>query len=96
MDANLMHISYESGILEDPNCSPPDDIFQMTSNPVDWPDKADLLKLEFFRGVPVKIENVETGESFTDSLEMFNYLNKIGYINRITKIKVLNLKLRLK
>lgn len=36
MDANLMHISYESGILEKPECAPPDNIYQMTSNPEDW------------------------------------------------------------
>ena len=36
MDAHLLHISYESGILEKPECSPPDNIYQMTSNPKDW------------------------------------------------------------
>jgi argininosuccinate synthase len=78
MDANLMHISYESGILEDPNCSPPDDIYQMTSNPESWPNKSDLIKIEFLYGIPVRVENVETGETFEDSLEIFNYLNEIG------------------
>ena len=55
-----------------------EDIFQMTSNPENWPNKSDLIKIEFSRGIPVKVENVETGETFNDSLEIFNYLNEIG------------------
>ena len=77
-DANLMHISYESGILEKPECSPPDNIFQMTSNPEQWPDKADLLHIEFRRGIPVRVKNINTNEEFTDSLDLFNYVNTIG------------------
>ncbi len=80
-----MHISYESGILEDPACPAPDNIYQMTSNPDDWPNTADELKIEFSIGVPVKVSNVETNESFTDSLDLFNYLNKIGYFNYFEK-----------
>lgn len=78
MDANLMHISYESGILENPACPPPDNIYQMTSNPEDWPDKPDLLKIEFSKGMPVKVTNVNTDETFDDSLKLFEYLNVIG------------------
>ena len=78
MDANLLHISYESGILEKPECSPPDNIYQMTSNPEDWPNKADTLKIEFKRGIAVKVTNVDTAESHSDALEIVNYLNKIG------------------
>lgn len=51
MDANLLHISYESGILEKPECPAPDHIYQMTSNPEDWPNKADLLTIDFIKGV---------------------------------------------
>ena len=50
----------------------------MTSNPEHWPDKSDLIKIEFLHGVPVGVENVETGEVFKDSLDIFNYLNEIG------------------
>jgi argininosuccinate synthase len=45
-----MHISYESGILEKPECPPPDNIYQMTSNPEDWPDKAEKLQIDFVGG----------------------------------------------
>ena len=78
MDANLLHISYESGILEKPECPPPDNIYQMTSNPETWPNTADLLKIEFKRGIPTRVSNVNSGETFYDSLEIIEYLNKIG------------------
>jgi len=51
MDANLLHISYESGILEKPECPAPDHIYKMTSNPEDWPDKDDLLTIDFVKGL---------------------------------------------
>ncbi|KPP67756.1 hypothetical protein Z043_113612, partial [Scleropages formosus] len=47
MDANLMHISYESGILENPKNHPPSDIFCMTKNPEDSPSAPDVLEIEF-------------------------------------------------
>jgi argininosuccinate synthase len=88
MDANLFHISYESGILEKPECPAPVDIYQMTSNPKDWPDKADLLTIDFVKGVPVRVRNTETNEEFTDSLEIFNYCNKIGKIHGVGRIDI--------
>ena len=50
MDANLMHISYESGILEKPECPAPDHIYLMTSNAESWPDKPAQLKINFEKG----------------------------------------------
>jgi argininosuccinate synthase len=88
MDANLMHISYESGILEKPECPPPDNIYQMTSNPEDWPDKADLLKIEFRKGVPIKVTNLSTNEEHTDSLEILIYLNQIGKTHGVGRIDI--------
>ena len=47
MDANLMHISYESGILEHPEKPAPENIYQMCKMVEEWPDKAEDLKIEF-------------------------------------------------
>ena len=80
MDANLMHISYESGILEKPECSAPDHIYQMTSNPEDWPDKADKLKIDFEKGKPIHVTDLNSNESASESLDIFLFLNKIGYL----------------
>lgn len=88
MDANLLHISYESGILEKPECSAPENIYQMTSNPADWPDQADLVKIEFKKGIPVGVKNLNTNEEFTDSLALVEYLNKIGKKHGVGRIDI--------
>lgn len=75
-----MHISYESGILEKPECSAPENIFTMTNNSDTWPNDADLLKIEFLCGIPIKVKNLKTQEEFTDSLNLFKYVNNIGYL----------------
>jgi argininosuccinate synthase len=56
MDANLMHISYEGGVLEDPWAEAPKGMFQMTTDPEDAPDKPQVVEIEFAEGVPVKID----------------------------------------
>lgn len=48
MDANLMHISYESGILENPNQEPPDDLYLMTTDPKLSPLEATKYTNNFF------------------------------------------------
>lgn len=88
MDANLLHISYESGILEKPECPAPENIFQMTSNPEDWPNTADQLKIDFHKGVPIRVKNLSTNEEYSDSLEIFNYVNKIGKRHGIGRIDI--------
>src|SRR5919198_2240644 len=54
-DRNLMHVSYEGGILEDPWAEPPADIFQLTKSPEDAPDQAEYITLSFEKGEPVAI-----------------------------------------
>ncbi|XP_045121987.1 argininosuccinate synthase-like [Portunus trituberculatus] len=49
MDANMVHISYESGVLEDPAAAPPSTIYQMTTNPEQAPDVPQCLILTFRR-----------------------------------------------
>jgi argininosuccinate synthase len=56
MDANLMHISYEGGILEDPWSEPPADMFLWTTAPEDAPDAPEYVEVGFERGVPVTID----------------------------------------
>jgi argininosuccinate synthase len=55
MDANLMHISYEGGILEDPWNEPPADMFQMTQDPSRAPDAPEYVEIEFADGVPTAL-----------------------------------------
>ena len=55
MDANLMHISYEGGILEDPWAEPPEDIFLWTASVHDAPDEPERVEISFEKGVPVAL-----------------------------------------
>ena len=55
IDRNLLHISYEGGILEDPWEGPPDDIFSISVSPQEAPDKPEVLEVSFEQGDPVAI-----------------------------------------
>lgn len=77
-DENLMHISFEAGVLEDPKYKPDKDMFLKTEDPVDAPDKAEEILIEFKRGIPVRVENLSDGTEEKDSLKLFQYLNKLG------------------
>jgi argininosuccinate synthase len=73
MDRNLMHISYEGGILEDPWAEPPANIFILTRAPEDAPDKPVYAEIEFDSGVPVAVD----GESLSPA-SLLDRLNRVG------------------
>ena len=54
-DRNLMHVSYEGGILEDPWAAPPESIFQLTKSPEQAKPEAEYVEISFEQGVPVAI-----------------------------------------
>ena len=58
-DRNLLHISYEGGILEDPWSEPYADMFTLSVSPEQAPDKAEYVEIDFEAGNPVRI-NGET------------------------------------
>lgn len=55
-DVNLFHISYEGGILEDPWAEPPADIFQITKDPEQAPNKPRYLEITYEKGNPVALD----------------------------------------
>lgn len=55
-DRNIMHISYEGGILEDPWCEPPEDIYLLTRSPEKAPNQPRYLEISFEHGIPVAID----------------------------------------
>jgi len=77
MDRNLLHISYEAGILEDPwlDVSAPAhrDMFTLSTSPEEAPDKAEYVILEFERGECVAVNNKQL-----DPLNVMRTLNKLG------------------
>ena len=88
MDANLMHISYESGILEDPWTEPPSDLFRMTTHPQEGPNEPSILDIIFDKGIPQKVKNVKDGTIKTDALDLYIYLNDIGGKHGIGRIDI--------
>lgn len=87
MDDNLVHCSYEAGILEDPDHTPPKELWTRTVDPVDAPDKPYHFTVYFDKGVPVKLVT-EDKKQATDSVELFKLLNKIGHDNGVGRIDI--------
>ncbi|MFH0809063.1 MAG: argininosuccinate synthase [Pseudomonadota bacterium] len=55
-DRNLLHISFEGGILEDPWAEPPEDMFVLSRSPEEAPDRSRYVELDFERGDPVAVD----------------------------------------
>lgn len=87
-DDNLMHISHESGILEDPKLAPTEDMFQKTVSLKKAPDKETRIEIHFKDGVPIKVVNNEDGTVKEKPLELFQYLNKLAGENGIGRIDI--------
>jgi len=87
-DENLFHISYEAGILEDPDVTPPRDMWKLTADVEDAPDKPEHITIEFQKGIPVKVTNNDDNTIVTDSLDLFLYLNTIARKHGIGRIDI--------
>lgn len=85
-DDNLLHISHEAGILEDPGHVCDESIYSRTVSPENAPEKATRIILEFKNGIPVKVTNLEDNTVKTDALELFEYLNQLGQENGIGRL----------
>lgn len=88
MDANLMHVSYESGVLENPGTIAPLDLYQMTKNSNEWPEEATQLEIHFVRGRPEKVVDVATKLVVIDPLMMLGYLNEVGGQHGVGRIDI--------
>jgi len=78
MDANLLHISYEGGILEDPWAEPEDDMWRWSVSPEAAPDKATYIELTFTKGDITAID----GKAMTPA-QVMTYLNDVAGKNGI-------------
>ncbi len=87
-DENLMHISYESGILEDISKKPDPEMFKLTVSPKNAPDKEVNICISFKKGVPSKVTNITKNENVQESLELFTYLNKLAGENGVGRIDI--------
>ncbi len=78
MDDNLMHISYEAGVLENPRYEPQKDMFRKTTDPVEAPDTPEEIMIEFQQGNPVLVRNLSDKTEKKGALELFQYLNVLA------------------
>lgn len=83
MDANLLHISYEGGELEDPWCEPESKMWRWTASPQTAPDKPEIIELKFSRGDAVAIN----GKKFTPA-ELLARLNTLGGKHGIGRLDI--------
>ena len=72
-DENLMHISFESGMLEDPWQEPKEEMFELSQSPKNAPDQEQILTIDFEEGLPVRLD----GQEFPP-VYLLTELNEIG------------------
>lgn len=80
-DRNLLHVSYEGAILEDPWAAPPDDMFRLSVSPKQAPDQPEAVEIDFVRGNPVAID----GKSLSPA-DLLARLNILGGRNGIGRV----------
>ena len=80
-DENLLHISFEGGILEDPWNEPEESMFKLTRSPEKAPDRPTYIELTFEQGNPVAID----GEKLPPAA-MLGRLNELGGVNGIGRL----------
>jgi argininosuccinate synthase len=83
MDANLLHISYEGDILEDPWNEPEEDMWLWTVSPENAPDEATYIEMGYKNGDPVSIDGKDMSAA-----EIMEYLNKVAGANGIGRTDI--------
>ena len=80
-DENLMHISFESGMLEDPWQEPKEEMFELSQSPKKAPDQEQVLTIDFEEGLPVRLD----GQEFAP-VDLLTELNEIGGCHGIGRV----------
>ena len=80
-DENLLHISFEGGILEDPWNEPEEEMFKLSVSPETAPDKATYIEITFQAGTPVAIDGEEL-----EPVALMQKLNQLGGANGIGRL----------
>ncbi|MBT3566464.1 MAG: argininosuccinate synthase [Porticoccus sp.] len=83
MDANLLHISYEGGVLEDPWMESEEDMWRWTVSPEKAPEKPTYVELSYEKGDIVAINDQSMSPA-----EVLTYLNKVGGDNGIGRLDI--------
>ena len=80
-DENLLHISFEGGILEDPWNEPDEEMFKLTVSPERAPDTPTYIEIDFAQGTPVAIDGERLGP-----VALMTRLNDLGGANGIGRL----------
>ena len=80
-DRNLWHLSHEGGLLEDPANEPEESMYQWTVAPQQAPDEAEVVKIDFDKGIPVAVNDVQMAPA-----ALIETLNDIGAKHGIGRI----------
>ena len=83
MDANLLHISYEGGVLEDPWEGPPKGMFRMTTDPEEAPNEPDVITVTYEAGDPVAVDGVRMGP-----VELLGHLNALAGRHGVGRVDI--------
>lgn len=83
IDANLLHVSYEGGVLEDPWVAPPEGMFKLTADPQDAPDEPEYVTVTFEAGTPVAIDDDKL-----DPVELLTRANEIAGRHGVGRIDI--------
>ena len=83
MDANLLHISYEGGILEDPSAEPEESMWLWSNSPENAPDEAEYITIDYKNGDPVALNGKELSPA-----TMLKTLNDIGGKHGIGRVDI--------
>jgi argininosuccinate synthase len=86
MDENLAHCSYEAGILEDPDMTAPEDMWKLTVDPLNAPDKPEDFTVVFEKGIPTKL--ITNGKTVTGALDLFLEANAIARRHGVGRIDI--------
>ena len=87
-DENLFHISYEAGILEEPNTTPPDDMWKLTTSPHQAPETAEQVVIHFDKGIPCKVTFPASDKIATDAVDIFLTLNALARKHGVGRIDI--------
>lgn len=87
-DENLAHISFEAGILEDPNTTPPKDMWKLTVDPTDASDTPEDFDVVFEKGLPVKLVLNGGKKTVSDPVELFLEANALARRNGVGRIDI--------
>jgi argininosuccinate synthase len=83
MDRNLLHLSFEGGVLEDPWNEPPEDMFRLTTAPEKAPDQPTYVEVDFEEGTPVAVD----GERMEPE-DLLAHLNDIAGKNGVGRVDI--------